>query len=202
MCIVSFATSIWSSSATRAKTTGNETTLSLDFFYTSKPTHDDPMVQNFNNGWSLSCLKLQFSMIISMDFSLWFLIIIITKRSDSTNGNKQDSPERPSRGNGTTDEESFNQLWTQSGESCPLGSIPMRRTTKSDVLRANSVRRFGRRLRKPIRRDSSGGGHEVTSSSPLVRIDHAGGIIMFFLCFTLTFVGSIKYFILQKRYKA
>ncbi|CAA7021816.1 unnamed protein product [Microthlaspi erraticum] len=71
-----------------------------------------------------------------------------------------DSPERPSRGNGTTDEESFNQLWSQSGESCPVGSIPMRRTTKSDVLRANSVRRFGRKLRKPIRRDSSGGGHE------------------------------------------
>ncbi|ESQ43631.1 hypothetical protein EUTSA_v10015716mg, partial [Eutrema salsugineum] len=71
-----------------------------------------------------------------------------------------DSPERPSRGNETTNEKSFTQLWSQSGESCPDGSIPMRRTTKSDVLRANSVRRFGRRLRKPIRRDSSGGGHE------------------------------------------
>ncbi|KAL1207243.1 Protein neprosin [Cardamine amara subsp. amara] len=71
-----------------------------------------------------------------------------------------DSPNRPNRGNETTDEESFNQLWSMSGESCPIGSIPIRRTTKSDVLRANSVRRFGRKLRKPIRRDSSGGGHE------------------------------------------
>ncbi|CAH2070530.1 unnamed protein product [Thlaspi arvense] len=69
-------------------------------------------------------------------------------------------PERPSSGNETATEESFNQLWSQSGESCPTGSIPVRRTTKSDVLRVNSVRRFGRRLRKPIRRDSSGGGHE------------------------------------------
>jgi hypothetical protein len=47
-----------------------------------------------------------------------------------------------------------------SGESCPIGSIPIRKTTKNDVLRANSVRRFGRKLRRPIRRDSSGGGHE------------------------------------------
>ncbi|KFK26646.1 hypothetical protein AALP_AA8G275200 [Arabis alpina] len=69
-------------------------------------------------------------------------------------------PDRPSRGNETKDEEHFNQLWSESGESCPIGSIPMRRTTQSDVLRAKSVRRFGRRLRKPIRRDSSGGGHE------------------------------------------
>ncbi|CAN8253509.1 unnamed protein product [Cochlearia groenlandica] len=72
-----------------------------------------------------------------------------------------DSPKRPNyKRNETTNEESFNQLWSQSGESCPDGSIPMRRTTKNDVLRANSVRKFGRRLIKPIRRDSSGGGHE------------------------------------------
>jgi hypothetical protein len=100
----------------------------------------------------------------------------------------QDSPYRPSKGNETTYEESFNQLWSMSGESCPIGSIPIRKTTKNDVLRANSVRRFGRKLRRPIRRDSSGGGHEVTSSSPLVSYDS----IMrennnVFLCFTLTF---------------
>lgn len=71
-----------------------------------------------------------------------------------------DLPEMPSIANETTNEESFNQLWSQSGECCPIGSIPIRRTTKTDVLRARSVRRFGRRLKKPIRRDSSGGGHE------------------------------------------
>ncbi|CAN6860502.1 unnamed protein product [Brassica oleracea] len=73
-----------------------------------------------------------------------------------------DLPEMPSIAiaNETTNEENFNQLWSQSGECCPIGSIPMRRTTKTDVLRARSVRRFGRRLKKPIRRDSSGGGHE------------------------------------------
>ncbi|XP_010441633.1 PREDICTED: uncharacterized protein LOC104724779 [Camelina sativa] len=71
-----------------------------------------------------------------------------------------DSPDLSTRRNETTDEESFNQLWSMSGESCPVGSIPMRKTTKNDVLRANSLRRFGRKLRRPIRRDSSGGGHE------------------------------------------
>ncbi|CAH8374844.1 unnamed protein product [Eruca vesicaria subsp. sativa] len=71
-----------------------------------------------------------------------------------------DLPEKRSRANETTNEESFIQLWSLSGESCPIGSIPMRRTTKTDVLRARSVKRYGRRLRKPIRRDSSGGGHE------------------------------------------
>lgn len=73
-----------------------------------------------------------------------------------------DLPEMPSIAiaNETTNEENFNQLWSQSGECCPIGSIPIRRTTKTDVLRARSVRRFGRRLKKPIRRDSSGGGHE------------------------------------------
>ncbi|XP_010533464.1 PREDICTED: uncharacterized protein LOC104809249 [Tarenaya hassleriana] len=70
-----------------------------------------------------------------------------------------DSPERPRTRNETKEESSF-QLWSLSGETCPEGSIPMRRTTKSDILRASSLRRFGRKLRRPIRRDSSGGGHE------------------------------------------
>ncbi|TVU17337.1 hypothetical protein EJB05_33362, partial [Eragrostis curvula] len=39
------------------------------------------------------------------------------------------------------------QEWTRSGESCPQGTIPMRRTTVDDVLRANSVRRFGMKAR-------------------------------------------------------
>lgn len=112
----------------------------------------------------------------------------------------QDLPNRPSRRNETTDEESFNQLWSMSGENCPLGSIPMRRTTKNDVLRANSVRRFGRKLRRPIRRDSSGGGHEVASSSPLVSYKSImRGNNNVFLCFTLTFGHSIKHLILQKK---
>ncbi|EOY20817.1 Uncharacterized protein TCM_012159 isoform 3 [Theobroma cacao] len=69
-----------------------------------------------------------------------------------------DPPERP-KGHNSTEavSESF-QLWTDSGESCPQGTVPIRRTTEKDILRASSVRRYGRRRR--VRRDSTGNGHE------------------------------------------
>lgn len=61
--------------------------------------------------------------------------------------------------------ESF-QLWRISGESCPEGTIPIRRTTEKDVLRASSIRMFGRKRRRPavraVRRDSTSSGHEVS----------------------------------------
>ncbi|KAK7350634.1 hypothetical protein VNO77_09469 [Canavalia gladiata] len=71
-----------------------------------------------------------------------------------------DPPERP-KGNYSNDErvnESF-QLWSDSGEACPEGTVPIRRTTEEDILRASSIRRFGRKPRT-VRRDSSGSDHE------------------------------------------
>ncbi|KAL5192027.1 hypothetical protein HKD37_04G011202 [Glycine soja] len=73
-----------------------------------------------------------------------------------------DPPERP-KGNHTNGEaerviESF-QLWSDSGEACPEGTVPIRRTTEEDILRASSIQRFGRKPR-PVRRDSTGSGHE------------------------------------------
>ena len=53
------------------------------------------------------------------------------------------------------------QLWASSGEACPEGSVPIRRVTEKDVLRASSVRRFGRAPAGRVRRDSVSGGHEV-----------------------------------------
>ncbi|KAH1080570.1 hypothetical protein J1N35_020331 [Gossypium stocksii] len=47
-----------------------------------------------------------------------------------------------------------------SGEPCPEGNVPIRRTTKKDVLRASSVRRYRRTRRRHVRRDSTGSGHE------------------------------------------
>ncbi|KHN30932.1 hypothetical protein glysoja_017469 [Glycine soja] len=75
-----------------------------------------------------------------------------------------DPPERP-KGNHTNGEaerviESF-QLWSDSGEACPEGTVPIRRTTEEDILRASSIQRFGRKPR-PVRRDSTGSGHEVS----------------------------------------
>lgn len=52
------------------------------------------------------------------------------------------------------------QLWSLTGEFCPEGTIPIRRTTEQDMLRASSVRKFGRKIRR-VRRDSSSNGHEV-----------------------------------------
>lgn len=73
-----------------------------------------------------------------------------------------DPPERPKEHNPTGmlfSEENF-QLWSMSGESCPEGTVPIRRTTEQDIIRASSIRRFGRKLRRPVRRDSSSNGHE------------------------------------------
>ncbi|KAI3439537.1 uncharacterized protein J3R85_004639, partial [Psidium guajava] len=72
-----------------------------------------------------------------------------------------DPPERPKGNDSTTDDvtDAF-QLWAEAGESCPEGTIPIRRTTERDMLRASSIRRFGRKLRRNVRRDSTGSGHE------------------------------------------
>ena len=74
----------------------------------------------------------------------------------------QDPPERP-KGHESTETvtDSFQQ-WTNSGESCPEGTVPIRRTTERDVLRASSFRRYGRKPTRHVRRDSSANGHEVS----------------------------------------
>ncbi|XP_038895688.1 uncharacterized protein LOC120083860 isoform X2 [Benincasa hispida] len=69
-------------------------------------------------------------------------------------------PERP-RGNNSKEEVAENfQLWSASGDFCPEGTIPIRRTTERDIFRASSFRRFGRKPIRRVRRDSSGNGHE------------------------------------------
>ncbi|KAF3332825.1 hypothetical protein FCM35_KLT02402 [Carex littledalei] len=52
------------------------------------------------------------------------------------------------------------QKWRTNGESCPDGTIPIRRTTKKDLLRASSVRRFGMKPPRRVRRDSTSSSHE------------------------------------------
>ncbi|KAE8732084.1 hypothetical protein F3Y22_tig00002237pilonHSYRG00209 [Hibiscus syriacus] len=76
-----------------------------------------------------------------------------------------DPPERPRayEAEGTMNmgtEEEHVQLWRMSGETCPEGTIPMRMTREEDMLRASSVRRFGTKPRRGIRRDSTSNGHE------------------------------------------
>ncbi|KAK7307236.1 hypothetical protein VNO77_40115 [Canavalia gladiata] len=71
-----------------------------------------------------------------------------------------DPPERPKGHNKMKILSENFQLWTLSGESCPQGTIPIRRTTEQDMLRASSVSRFGRKLRRRVRRDTNSNGHE------------------------------------------
>lgn len=54
------------------------------------------------------------------------------------------------------------QVWNTAGEFCPEGTIPIRRTREDEILRASSVKHFGKKkIKKPIVRDSSSNGHEV-----------------------------------------
>ncbi|OAY79584.1 hypothetical protein ACMD2_18926 [Ananas comosus] len=70
-------------------------------------------------------------------------------------------PPRPRGHNFTETADERFQLWMSSGESCPEGTIPIRRTKEEDILRASSVRRFGRKpVAARVRRDSGGSGHE------------------------------------------
>lgn len=73
----------------------------------------------------------------------------------------QDPPERPKDHNKMDVVGENFQLWSLSGESCPEGTIPIRRTTEQDMLRASSINRFGRKLRRRVRRDTNSNGHEV-----------------------------------------
>ncbi|RLN13501.1 hypothetical protein C2845_PM09G12040 [Panicum miliaceum] len=53
------------------------------------------------------------------------------------------------------------QAWHATGEACPEGTVPIRRTIEEDLLRASSLRRYGRKLvRRGARRDSTSSGHE------------------------------------------
>ncbi|KAL5063402.1 hypothetical protein RYX36_025139 [Vicia faba] len=45
------------------------------------------------------------------------------------------------------------QLWSLSGESCPEGTIPVRRVTEQDMLRAYSIDSFGRKIANDVPHD-------------------------------------------------
>ncbi|KAL7605241.1 hypothetical protein Lser_V15G14684 [Lactuca serriola] len=71
-----------------------------------------------------------------------------------------DPPERPDGHDEGEISSENHQLWSLSGESCPEGTIPIRRTSEQDILRANSVKKFGQKIVRPVRRDTSSYGHE------------------------------------------
>ncbi|KAG0500257.1 hypothetical protein HPP92_000329 [Vanilla planifolia] len=69
-------------------------------------------------------------------------------------------PERP-RGEDTSSKPAVEmQTWRNTGEDCPEGTVPIRRTTEQDVLRASSLRIFGKKPAVTTRRNSAAGNHE------------------------------------------
>ncbi|XP_058763426.1 protein neprosin-like [Vicia villosa] len=52
------------------------------------------------------------------------------------------------------------QLWNLFGESCPEGTIPVRRVTEQDMLRAYSINSFGKKLRREVKRKNVSDEHE------------------------------------------
>ncbi|KAL6639879.1 hypothetical protein ACP70R_022474 [Stipagrostis hirtigluma subsp. patula] len=79
-----------------------------------------------------------------------------------------DPPERPKNdtftaagGGSSRAGEVVAQAWHATGEECPEGTVAIRRTTEKDLLRASSLRRYGRKpARRGVRRDSTSSGHE------------------------------------------
>ncbi|CAH9095516.1 unnamed protein product [Cuscuta europaea] len=72
-----------------------------------------------------------------------------------------DHPEIPKGQNGDEEFEEF-QAWRTTGETCPEGTVPIRRTREEEMLRASSVRRFGRKgpIRSILRTDTTSNFHE------------------------------------------
>lgn len=58
----------------------------------------------------------------------------------------QDPPERPKTHNKRDVSSENFQSWSLSGESCPEGTIPIKRAKEEDILRASSIDTFGRKL--------------------------------------------------------
>nr|XP_043614029.1 uncharacterized protein LOC122585979 [Erigeron canadensis] len=58
----------------------------------------------------------------------------------------KDPPEMPKGHDNTKMETEIKQLWSSKGESCPNGTIPIRRTTASDVLRSMSISKSGKNV--------------------------------------------------------
>lgn len=71
-----------------------------------------------------------------------------------------DPPERPQGHKQPRTVTGSFQLWNMNGENCPEGTVPIRRTTEEDMLRATSFQMFGRKVSRWVRRETSSDGHE------------------------------------------
>ncbi|XP_039154963.1 uncharacterized protein LOC104417023 [Eucalyptus grandis] len=66
-----------------------------------------------------------------------------------------DPPKMPKGYNSTTVAIEILQPWRMSGEVCPEGTVPIRRMSEADVLRASSIQTFGKKVRSHALTDTS-----------------------------------------------
>ncbi|GAA0138484.1 hypothetical protein LIER_00223 [Lithospermum erythrorhizon] len=72
-----------------------------------------------------------------------------------------DPPERPRGYNSSNETNEVFQPWSMSGESCPEGTVPVRRVTEEDILEFHNISTFGRKtIESSITNDSPSNGHE------------------------------------------
>jgi len=58
-----------------------------------------------------------------------------------------------------------------SGEACPEGTVPIRRTSEADMLRASSFQMFGKKVSRHLTTDDSGIAHEVTRRDLAIEVE-------------------------------
>ncbi|KAK2354621.1 hypothetical protein QL285_092124 [Trifolium repens] len=75
-----------------------------------------------------------------------------------------DPPERPRAHNQTDSLNDNSQLWNLSNETCPEKTVPIKRTTKEDILRSYYINRFGKKLNS-VKRNTIGIGHVYATAS-------------------------------------
>lgn len=75
------------------------------------------------------------------------------------------APKRPKGSNSAGVIGETFQAWAASGETCPDGTIPIRRTKEEDLLRASCIKKYGRKPAvRLMRRDITGiNSHEVSN---------------------------------------
>ncbi|PWA94408.1 hypothetical protein CTI12_AA062420 [Artemisia annua] len=72
-----------------------------------------------------------------------------------------DPPELPKGYDNTRAESEIKQIWNSNGESCPNGTIPIRRTSASEILKSISISEFVKRARTKDIPPSNGHEHAI-----------------------------------------
>lgn len=88
------------------------------------------------------------------------------------------------------------QLWHMEGK-CPEDTIPIRRTKKDDVLRASSVKRYGKKKSRSIPKPRSADPDLVNQSGHQVSVSHLLGLQHWFFIFLYFFCPIAKLFLIS-----